>query len=48
MLADISGEEVEEYLIDHKMVQPNETEAGVPLNAPCSTEQHDDAVRMRF
>ena len=48
MLADISGEEVEEYLIDHKMVQPNATDAGVALNAPCSTEQHDSAVRMRL
>jgi glutaredoxin len=48
MLADVSGEEVEEYLIDHKMVQPNATDAGVPLNAPCSTEQHDKSVRMRF
>ena len=48
MVADISGEELGEYLIDHKMVVPNATEAGVPLNTPCSTEQHEDAVRLRF
>src|SRR5204863_3483515 len=48
MLADVSGEEVEEYLIYHKMVQPNATDASGPLNAPSSTEQHDAAVRMRF
>jgi monothiol glutaredoxin len=48
MLADISGEEVEEYLIDHKLVQPSNAEAGVPINAPCPTEQHDSAVQMRL
>jgi monothiol glutaredoxin len=48
MLADVSGEEVEEYLIDHKIVQPSVADAGVPINAPCPTEQHDSAVRMRF
>ena len=48
MLADVSGEEVETYLIDNKIVQPNETDAGVPLNAPCSTEQHDSAVKLRL
>ena len=48
MLADISGEELEAYLISHKMVEGNATEASVPLNAPCSTEQHENAVRMRF
>jgi glutaredoxin len=48
MLADVSGEEVEEYLIDQKLVQPSNAEAGVPINAPCPTEQHDSAVRMRL
>ena len=48
MLADVSGEEVEEYLIDHKLVQPSAADAGVPINAPCPTEQHDSAVRMRL
>ena len=48
MLADVSGEEVEEYLISQKLVQPSNAEAGVPINAPCSTEQHDSAVKMQF
>jgi glutaredoxin len=48
MLADISGEEVEKYLIDNKIVRPSETDAGVPLNAPCSTEQHEAAVKLRI
>ena len=47
MLADVSGDEVEEYLIDNKLVQPSEAEAGVPTNAPCAHEQPDGAVRMR-
>jgi glutaredoxin-related protein len=48
MLADVSGEEVETYLIDNKIVQSSDTDAGVPLNAPCSTEQHDSAVKLRL
>ena len=48
MLADVSGEEVEKYLIDNKVVQPNEADAGVPLNAPCATEQHDSEVKLRL
>ena len=48
MLADVSGDEVETYLIDNKLVQPNEAEAGVPTNAPCAHEQHDSAVKMRL
>ena len=48
MLADVSGDEVEAYLMDNKLVQPNEAEAGVPTNAPCAHEQHDSAVKMRL
>src|ERR1700751_2847416 len=39
MLADVSGEEVEKYLIDNNIVHPSAAETGVPLNAPCSDEQ---------
>lgn len=48
MLADVSGDEVEGYLLENKLVQPNEAEAGVPTNAPCAHEQHDTAVKMRL
>lgn len=48
MLADVSGEEVEEYLIDNKLVQSSSAEAGVPLNAPCATEQHASGVKLQF
>ena len=48
MLADVSGDEVEEYLLGQNLVQPNTAEAGVPTNAPCAHEQHDSAVKMRL
>src|SRR5215212_9065373 len=35
MVADVSGEELEQYLIDNGVVQPNAEDAGAPLNAPC-------------
>lgn len=38
MLADISGEELETYLVANKLVAPNDREAGVPTNAPCAHE----------
>ena len=48
MLPDVSGEEVEEYLIDNKIVQSSDAAAGVPLNAPCATEQPASEVKLRF
>ncbi|MBV9489934.1 MAG: glutaredoxin [Verrucomicrobia bacterium] len=41
MLADISGEELEEYLQAQGLVQPNARSTDVPLNAPCPPEQHE-------
>ena len=43
MLADISGEEVEHYLIENHLVEGSSSDAGVPLNAPCPPEQHEAA-----
>ncbi len=40
MLADISGEEVENYLLSNDLVKNNAASAGVPLNAGCSDEEH--------
>lgn len=40
MLADISGEELEAYLLKEGLVQPNEKTTDVPLNAPCSDAEH--------
>src|SRR5215203_3585749 len=38
MLPDISGDEVEAYLLSHKLVTPNEASPGVPTNAGCAHE----------
>jgi glutaredoxin len=48
MLCDVSGEEVEKYLIDHRLVQASEAQTDVPLNAPCPTEQHESNVKLNF
>lgn len=45
MLADVSGEEVENYLLSNKLVNENSNEAGVPTNAPCSDEEHQRQAR---
>ena len=46
MLADVSGDEVEQYLIENKLVEQNAADAGVPTNAPCAHEQPASAVQM--
>ncbi len=51
MVPDVSGEELEQYLIENNLVQENAQDAGVPLNAPCSDEQHAQqggAVKLKF
>jgi monothiol glutaredoxin len=45
MLPDISGEEVERYMLEHSLISHNNTDAGVPLNAPCSDAQHAAMAR---
>ena len=40
MLADVSGEEVENYLLSNNLVQPSTEQAEVPTNAPCTDEEH--------
>ncbi|MGZ4982569.1 MAG: glutaredoxin family protein [Chthoniobacterales bacterium] len=51
MVADVSGEELEQYLIETNLVQPINEETSVPTNAPCSDEQHAQqagAVKLKF
>ncbi len=49
MLADVSGEEVEKYLVENNLVQASATEPAVPINAPCPPEQHAaSAVHLRM
>jgi monothiol glutaredoxin len=40
LLSDVSGEEVEQYLLSNKLVTPTEREASEPTNKPCSDEEH--------
>jgi len=48
MLPDVSGEEIEKYLIDNQLVQASAAQTDVPLNAPCPPEQHESEVKLRF
>ena len=45
MVADISGEELEQYLLQHGLVGTSDKATNVPLNAACSQEQHDAMSR---
>ena len=47
MLADISGEEVEAYMLENGIVGQTQKSTDVPLNAPCSDEEHAAMVRLK-
>ena len=47
MLADISGEEVESYMLANGVVGDATKSTSVPLNAPCSNEEHAAMVNIR-
>ncbi|HXT42195.1 MAG TPA: glutaredoxin [Candidatus Angelobacter sp.] len=38
MLADVSGEEVEAYLLANNLTAPNERTPDAPINQPCANE----------
>lgn len=40
MLADISGEEVENYLLANDLIKPVDLPVDAPTNAGCSDEEH--------
>jgi glutaredoxin len=50
MLADISGEEVENYMLANNLVQPTSAEADTSTNSGCSHEEHErmQAKPIRF
>ena len=41
MLADVSGEEVENYMLANELVKPTEKSTDVATNAGCSDEEHE-------
>lgn len=46
MLADVSGEEVENYMLSNGLVSPSDDAADAPTNAPCTDEEHE-AMRTK-
>jgi monothiol glutaredoxin len=50
MLADISGEEVENYMLANNLVQASAAPVNVALNTGCSAEEHEKmaAKPVRF
>ncbi|PTY05190.1 glutaredoxin [Opitutaceae bacterium EW11] len=40
MLADVSGEEVENYLLSNDLVKPSDAQLDIPTNQGCSDEEH--------
>ena len=48
MLPDISGEELEGYLLENGFVTSTEKSTDIPLNAPCSEEEHEAMVKMKL
>jgi monothiol glutaredoxin len=45
MVADISGEELEQYLLQNGLVGNTDKSTNVPLNAACSNEEHEAMAR---
>jgi len=43
MLPDISGEEVEAWMLANKVVAPNDTVPDAPINQPCAHEMPQSA-----
>ncbi len=46
MLADVSGDEVESYMLSKNLVAANDTAAEAPTNAACTDEEHE-AMRSK-
>ena len=47
MLADVSGEEVEAYMLANSIVETNNREADAPTNQPCEKEMHGGDITFR-
>ncbi len=45
MLADISGEEVEEWMIANRLIKASDAAPDAPINSSCSDEQHAAMAR---
>jgi hypothetical protein len=47
MLADVSGEEVEAYLLANSLVGMNEKEADAPTNSSCENEAETAHIKFK-
>ena len=47
MLTDVSGEEVEAYMLANSIVQGNDREADAPTNQPCENEMQGSEINFR-
>ena len=47
MLADVSGEEVEAYLLANSLVVSTDREADAPTNQPCESEMSESEINFR-
>lgn len=45
MLADVSGEEVEAYLVENGLLEGSDAPADAPTDSACTDEQHDAMAR---
>ena len=45
MLSDVSGEEVENYILSNQLVKESSNTNDVPTNSPCSDEEHERQAR---
>ncbi len=48
MLADVSGEEVEQWMIENGVVESSEAEADAPIDSACTDEQHAAMAAGQF
>ena len=50
MLADVSGEEVENYLLSNKLIDASDKPTDAPIDSSCSSEDHakkkSEAIRL--
>lgn len=46
MLPDVSGEEVEAWMVENGLIKGSEAEPDAPIDASCSPEQHAAQARM--
>lgn len=48
MLADVSGEEVEAWMLENNRISPNKEQPEAPINQPCAHEMHPEESQIKF